>query len=161
MKPDGVVAYFGGPDESPTDGVHLFLAQDMVEKALELIHACVAAGEPLNAAELFRRIYTQLGHEYMGPSDQRRLDKDHNGEYLYAEYVLTSSSEAILKDPAYVKDYTLAGHLHGCAMDAGELVDDALKAKRTEFMAQAQRDIDRERQRVEEGGSAKHSAPSL
>jgi hypothetical protein len=163
MKSDGVVVYFGGPDESPTDGVHLFLAQDMVEKALELIHACVASGEPLNAAELFYRVYTQLGYEYLGPSDQRRLDKDHNGEYLYAEYVLTSSSEAILKHPAYVQDYTLAGHLHGCAMDAGELVDDALKAKRAEFMAQAQRDIDREHQQadsrvhVEEEGSA----PSL
>ena len=167
MKSDGVVAYFGGPDESPTDGVHLFLAQDMVEKALELIHACVASGEPLNAAELFYRVYTQLGYEYLGPSDQRRLDKDHNGEYLYAEYVLTSSSEAILKHPAYVKDYTLAGHLHGCAMDAGELVDDALKAKRAEFMAQAQRDINREHQKadsrvqVEEEGVAKRSTPSL
>ena len=144
MHSDGVIAYFGGPDESPTDGVHLFLAQDMVEKALELLHARVAAGAPLSAVELFRQLYTQLGQEYVGPSDARRLDKDGNGEYLYSEYVLTRSSESVLAHPAYVKDYMLAGHLHGFAMASGELVDGLdLVAERAELMAQVQRDADR------------------
>ena len=158
VKPDGVVMYFGGPDESPTDGVHLFLAQDMVEKTLELIHVRLTAGDPLNSVELFRLVYTELGREYMGPSDLRRLDKDLNGEYLYAKYMLTCSSESALKLPDYVKDYMLAGRLQGCAMGVGALVDDTLKAKRAEFMEQAQRDVDREH---DHAGPAKPSAPSI
>jgi hypothetical protein len=143
-KPDGVIVCFGGPHESPTDGVHMFLAQDAVEKALELMHACVVAGETLNSAELFRRIYTELGREYLGPSDQRRFDKDSNGEYLYAHYVLSCSSSEALQLPDYVKDYTFAGHLHGFMAGGNDLADDKLKARRAEFMAQAQRDVDRE-----------------
>lgn len=143
MQSDGVIVYFGGPDESPTDGVHLFLAQDMVEKTLELIHACVAADEPLNAVELFHQLYTQLGQEYVGPSDQRRHDKDQNGEFIYSEYVLTMSSEGVLKHPGYLKDYMLAGHLHGYAVDVGELVPFLdLIPERAKIMARVQRDVD-------------------
>jgi hypothetical protein len=143
MQSDGVIVYFGGPDESPTDGVHLFLAQDMVEKTLELIHACVTADEPLNAVELFHQLYTQLGQEYVGPSDQRRHDKDQNGEFIYSEYVLTMSSEGVLKHPGYLKDYMLAGHLHGYAVDVGELVPFLdLIPERAKIMAKVQRDVD-------------------
>jgi hypothetical protein len=161
VRSDGVIVYFGGPDESPTDGVHLFLAQDMVEKTLELIHACVAADEPLNAVELFHQLYTQLGQEYVGPSDQRRHDKDHNGEYIYSEYVLTTSSEGVLKHPRYLKDYMLAGHLHGYDVDMGELVPFLdLITERSMVMAQVQRDVDREPGRPDDGAGPASGAPA-
>jgi hypothetical protein len=160
MQSDGVIVYFGGPDESPTDGVHLFLAQDMVEKTLELIHACVAADEPLNAAELFRKLYTQLGQEYVGPSDKRRHDKDENDEFVYAEYVLTHSSESVLNHPGHLKDYTLAGQLHGYAMDVGELVaKNGLVAERAALMTQVQIDVDGKHSKPDDAGPASN-APS-
>ena len=162
VQSDGVIVYFGGPDESPTDGVHLFLAQDMVEKTLELIHACVAADEPLNAVELFHRLYTQLGQEYVGPSDQRRHDKDHNDEYIYSEYVLTMSSEGVLKHPGYLKDYMLAGHLHGYAAGKGELVPSLdLIPARARVMARVQRDVDFKHRTPDDGaGPASGAAAS-
>jgi hypothetical protein len=159
VQPDGVIVYFGGPDESPTDGVHLFLAQDMVEKTLELIHACVAADEPLNAVELFHQLYTQLGQEYVGPSDQRRHDKDENGEYIYSQYVLTTSSEGVLKHPGYLKDYMLAGHLHGYAANIGELVPSLdLIPARARVMARVQQDVDRKHRTPDDGAAASSRA---
>ena len=161
MRSDGVIVYFGGPDESPTDGVHLFLAQDMAEKVLELIHDCVSAGEQLNAVKLFRQLYVQLGREYVGPSDEHHLDTDDNGEFLYSKYVLTCSSEAVLKHPEYVKDYMLAGHLHGCAMDVGELVPSLdLIPERARIMAQVQRDVDREHGKPNDGAGPASGTPA-
>jgi hypothetical protein len=140
LKPDAVVAFFGGPDEDPTDGVHTWVVAEFVEKFAETVKDRLHSDVPLDMEEIFKAVYVQMGEDNVGPSSKWDL-KTKAGDFEYAKIWLDMSSKTAEKHPSFVMDFTLAGdlHLHKNGID---LVTDELKAQRARYQQEVQRKVD-------------------
>jgi hypothetical protein len=130
----GVIAYFGDKGEADDDGVAAFLAQDLVEKSLEVISDMVKEDptQDLEAVNIMKKVYVTLGEDYIGP-DQDRLKKDSLGEFVYSKFVLDKSVNEAMKAPDFVEGFTYAGNLH-LATAEGDLVTPELKEERANYL---------------------------
>jgi hypothetical protein len=136
------IVFFGSKGERKEDGVHAFLAQDLVEKGLEMFSDAVRAGETkLSGAEMMKKLYIRLGEEYVYP-DELKLLQTPGGDYEYARYELTKSMLDTEGSPDYVKDHVFGGKLGILTFEGENLVTEELKKQREEFMAQKKADVE-------------------
>jgi hypothetical protein len=138
------IVFFGSDGECKEDGVHAFVAQDLVEKGLEMFSDAVLRGETnLSAEEMMKKLYITLGEEYVYP-EALKLSKTPGGDYESAEYYLKESMMDTEGRPGYVKDHMFGGNLRIFNWKGDDLVTEELKEKREVFMAQKKAEVEME-----------------
>lgn len=138
------IVFFGSEGERKEDGAHAFVAQDLVEKFLEMASDAVLRGETnLSAEEMMKKLYITLGEEYVYPEALKFL-KTPGGDYVYARYVLDQSMLETEKLPDYELDHTFGGKLCIRTADGRDLVTADLKQARVDFMIVKKAEVEME-----------------
>lgn len=135
MSKEGCIVFFGKDGEEPTDGVSMFLAQDLVEKLLEILSDSIKADKAIVVRDVLAELYTTVGEDYVGP-EADQMKKSLSGEYEYCTMYLDRSANAARGAPGFVEGYTFAGNLNMLtANDEEDLVTPELVERRRMHMA--------------------------